>query len=97
MAELEGNSGVGYNRRGSNEFLPIHECPISAPLLWRAAEALLQIAAENSAAARWMRSAGEVEFFTTRDETKLQMTSLCGKSKPASQHFANECRSSCPN
>ncbi len=27
---------VGYSRRGTNEFLPICECPIAAPLLWRA-------------------------------------------------------------
>jgi 23S rRNA (uracil1939-C5)-methyltransferase len=74
LAEVEGAPRVGYNRRGSNEFLAIQECPISAPLLWRAAEALLQIAAENSTAARWIRGAVEVEFFTTGDEKKLQMT-----------------------
>jgi 23S rRNA (uracil1939-C5)-methyltransferase len=74
VAELDGVLRVGYNRRGSNEFLAIHECPISAPLLWRAAEALLQVAAENSTAARWLRNAVEVELFTTKDEKKLQMT-----------------------
>jgi 23S rRNA (uracil1939-C5)-methyltransferase len=73
VAELNAALSVGYNRRGSNEFLAIQQCPILAPLLWRAAEALLQVAAENSAAARWLRSAVEVEFFTTGDETKLQM------------------------
>src|SRR5580704_9792939 len=57
IAELDGALRVGYNRRGSNEFLAIRECPISAPLLWRAAEALLQVAAENSTAARWLRDA----------------------------------------
>ena len=74
VAELDGALRVGYNRRGSNEFLAIHECPISAPLLWRAAEALLQVAAENSTAARWLRNVVEVELFTTKDEKKLQMT-----------------------
>ena len=39
---------VGYNQRGSNEFLAIHECPILAPLLWRAAEALLQVGNERT-------------------------------------------------
>jgi 23S rRNA (uracil1939-C5)-methyltransferase len=74
IAELEATLRVGYNRRGSNEFLGIHECPISAPLVWRAAEALLQIATENSTMTRLLRSALEVEFFTTSDEKKLQMT-----------------------
>jgi 23S rRNA (uracil1939-C5)-methyltransferase len=74
---VEGRDGVlsvGYNRRGSNEFLAIQECPILAPILWRAAEALLQVAAENSAATRWLHGAAEAEFFSSSDEKKLQMT-----------------------
>jgi 23S rRNA (uracil1939-C5)-methyltransferase len=74
MAELDAALRVGYNRRGSNQFLAIQECPILAPLLWRAAEALLQVAAENSTAARWLRDAVEMELFSTSDEKKLQMT-----------------------
>jgi 23S rRNA (uracil1939-C5)-methyltransferase len=42
--------------------------------LWRAAEALLQVATENSAAARWLRNAEEVEFFANNDEAKLQVS-----------------------
>lgn len=74
VAELDSALSVGYNRRGSNEFLAIHECPILAPLLWRATEALLQVQAKDPAAARWVRSAVEVEFFATANEKKLQMT-----------------------
>jgi 23S rRNA (uracil1939-C5)-methyltransferase len=77
VAESDSASRVGYNWRGSNEFLAIHECPILAPLLWRAAEAFLQVAGE----ARWVRSAVEVEFFTTADEKKLQMTVFVGKQR----------------
>jgi 23S rRNA (uracil1939-C5)-methyltransferase len=73
IAELEATLRVGYNKRGSNEFLAIHECPISAPLVWRAAEALLQIATESSTSARLLRGAVEVELFTTGYEEKLQM------------------------
>ncbi len=73
VAELNTALRVGYNRRGSNEFLAIQQCPILAPILWRTAEELLHIAAENSAAARWLHNAVEVEFFTTSDEKKLQM------------------------
>jgi 23S rRNA (uracil1939-C5)-methyltransferase len=81
VEELDRVLRVGYNRRGSNEFLAIRECPILAPLLWRAVEALTQIAADNSPAARWIRSAGAVEFFTKpfADETKLQMTVFARK------------------
>jgi 23S rRNA (uracil1939-C5)-methyltransferase len=82
IAELEATLRVGYNRRASNEFLAIHECPISAPLVWRAAEALLMVAAEGSTIGRFLRGAGEVEFFTTGDEKKLQMTLFVRKVQP---------------
>jgi 23S rRNA (uracil1939-C5)-methyltransferase len=81
IAELEATQKVGYNKRGSNEFLAIHECPISAPVVWRAAEALLQVAAESSATGRLLRGAAEVEFFTTGDEKKLQMTLFVRKAQ----------------
>ena len=74
VGELNGTIRIGYNRRGSNDFLAIHECPISAPLLVRAAQALLRTGEEDPSAARWLRSATEVEFFTTGDEKALQMT-----------------------
>jgi 23S rRNA (uracil1939-C5)-methyltransferase len=64
---------VGYNRRGSNQFLAIHECPILSPLLWRAAEAFLHVATKGQTAGHWIRNTLEVEFFTTADEKKLQM------------------------
>jgi 23S rRNA (uracil1939-C5)-methyltransferase len=73
VAEVEGVLRVGYLRRGSNDFLPVTMCPIAAPVLWRAAEALLKVA-EDAEGTRWVRGAVEVEFFTTRDETALQMT-----------------------
>jgi 23S rRNA (uracil1939-C5)-methyltransferase len=72
--ELDSFLRVGYNRRGSNYFLAVQECPILAPLLWRTAEALLRVSAEDSTAARWLRGAVEVELFTTGNEEKLQMT-----------------------
>ncbi len=72
--ELDSFLRVGYNRRGSNYFLAVQECPILAPLLWRTAEALLRVSAEDSTAARWLRGAVEVELFTTGNEKKLQMT-----------------------
>jgi 23S rRNA (uracil1939-C5)-methyltransferase len=74
VAESDATLKVGYNRRGSNQFLAIHECPILAPKLWRAADALLKVAEESSVVARLLGNAAEVEFFSTDDETKLQMT-----------------------
>jgi 23S rRNA (uracil1939-C5)-methyltransferase len=82
VEDIEGALKVGYNRRGSNQFLAIQECPISAPLLWRAAESLLAAATDNnSAAGRWTRNISEVEFFTTADEKKLQMTLFVRKNQ----------------
>ncbi len=73
IAEVEGALRVGYLRRGSNEFLPVRECPIAAPLLWRAAMALFNVA-ESADAARWVKAAVEIEFFAAGDESALQMT-----------------------
>jgi 23S rRNA (uracil1939-C5)-methyltransferase len=81
VAAADGALRVGYNRRGSNEFLPIRECPIAAPLLWRAAVAFNKIGEEQSAAGRWTREAAEVEFFAAGDETKLQMTVFVRKER----------------
>jgi 23S rRNA (uracil1939-C5)-methyltransferase len=88
VEDLEDSLKVGYNRRGSNQFLAIQECPISAPLVLRAAESLLKVAADNSASERWASNISEVEFFTTADEKKLQMTLFVRKNQPG---FANLC------
>ena len=65
---------VGYSRRGTNEFLPIRECPIAAPLLWRAAEALIHLGATDANSGRWLAAISEVELFCDGEETRLQMT-----------------------
>lgn len=72
VAEVDGVFRVGYLRRGSNEFLPVTMCPIAAPLLWRAATALLKLA-EAPDATRWFKAIAEVEFFSSGDESALQM------------------------
>ena len=79
IAEFEGNLRVGYLRRGSSEFLPIQMCPISAHLLFKAAEALLHLAQQDSNISRWIQAATEIELFTTADETKLQITLFVSK------------------
>jgi 23S rRNA (uracil1939-C5)-methyltransferase len=62
---------VGYLRRGSAEFLPIQMCPIAAPVLWRVAEAFLKLSDEFTS---WIRATEEIEFFTTENEQRVQMT-----------------------
>ena len=64
---------AGYNRRGSHQMLPIRECPISAALLLRAAEAVLALAGSPAWNA-WGRELGELELFTTPGESQLQLT-----------------------
>ncbi|MDE1176583.1 MAG: 23S rRNA (uracil(1939)-C(5))-methyltransferase RlmD [Edaphobacter sp.] len=68
IAKHDGALRVGYLRRGTLEFLPVHMCPIAAPLLWRAAESLLTLN-ENP----WIQDAEEVELFANDDLTKLQL------------------------
>jgi 23S rRNA (uracil1939-C5)-methyltransferase len=87
VAQADGAIRVGYNRRGTNEFLAIGECPILAPLLWRAADALVQLATENSAAGRWAREVADVEFFTNPVATKLQMTVFVQKAQVGFEGF----------
>jgi 23S rRNA (uracil1939-C5)-methyltransferase len=57
-------------------FLPIRECPIAAPILWRASEAFL--ASINEQPRLWLRNPqqmpDQLELFTTADESRLQLT-----------------------
>ena len=65
---------VGYSRRSTNEFLPIRECPIAAPLLVRAAKCLIQLGAADANSGSWLAATSEVELFCDGGETRLQMT-----------------------
>lgn len=69
---IDGIPQAGYNRRATRDFLPIVECPIAAPILWRAAQSLLS--ATQAIIARWLPSIAEVEFHTNASEEALQMT-----------------------
>jgi 23S rRNA (uracil1939-C5)-methyltransferase len=87
---------VGYSRRGTNEFLAIRECPILAPLLWRAAATLVQLATENSAAGCWARDLREMELFTDADEQKLQMTLFVQKDRTGFNGFCERVKELVP-
>jgi len=77
VGEVDGELRAGYNRHGATggePMLPITMCPIAAPLLWRAAAALLALANTEAAVRTWIKSAEEVELFANADETSLQLT-----------------------
>jgi len=96
IKQTNGATRVGYSRRGTNEFLAIEECPILAPLLWRAANALVQVAAESSVAGRWASGIVEMELFTNSDEKKLQMAVLVAKNQTGLSGFCERMRELVP-
>jgi 23S rRNA (uracil1939-C5)-methyltransferase len=82
LAEVDGQLRAGYlrNVESSKElgatFLPITECPIAAPILWRFTEELLALL--NESAGTWLRNPNlvpdQIEIFTVADESRLQFT-----------------------
>jgi 23S rRNA (uracil1939-C5)-methyltransferase len=78
LAEVNGQLRAGYLNSSNQQpaFLPITECPIAAPILWRATEALL--AQINEPPTTWLRNPHQIpdqlELFTTADESRLQFT-----------------------
>ena len=81
--DAEGALRLGYNERGSRRFLPIRTCPISAPLLWRAAETLLALSESTVELQAWLSAATEVEFFADDKLEKLQMLLLLEGAAPS--------------
>ncbi len=69
---------IGYNRRNSNSFLPVTECPIASPLLWRAIEAAREI--YKAGLVLWPDTLTEIELFTNTQETALQASLRLGSS-----------------
>jgi 23S rRNA (uracil1939-C5)-methyltransferase len=75
--------------RSTNTFLPIVECPISAPLLWRSVQAFLQLAQTDARAAAWFDHAEEAEFFADAQQQKLLLTLHCRtQTSPRKDTFA---------
>ncbi len=81
VTSQEGALRLGYRERASTSVLPISTCPIAAPILWRAAELLLEAASRDSEMRRWMDSAPEVELFCNAGESRLQISLLCRTTK----------------
>lgn len=77
----------GYREQAGRSILPISTCPIAAPILWRAAESLLD-AATDADMRRWLESSAEVELFCNADMSRLQITLLCTTVKtPPAESF----------
>jgi 23S rRNA (uracil1939-C5)-methyltransferase len=81
LAQLDGTLHAGYIHSSTPgdttlSILPITQCPISAPTLWRATEAFLALL--NQTPTPWLRTPGvlpdQLELFTTADESGLQLT-----------------------
>jgi 23S rRNA (uracil1939-C5)-methyltransferase len=75
---------LGYRQRASNSILSITTCPIAAPILWGAAEAMLRAASHDTDMQRWLKSSAEIEFFCSADMSRLQITLLCAVEKQGS-------------
>lgn len=82
VEEVDGDIRVGYNLRQTNEFLPIAECSIAAPVLWRAAVAMEGLG--------WMRGVAEVEIFCTADGAEVQVSMTMREGRTSG--FARFCR-----
>lgn len=80
---------LGYRKRADKEILPISTCPISAPLLWRAAEAMLRLTERDAAMRRWMDLSDEVELFCDGEMARLQITMLVSSEENISAALTN--------
>jgi 23S rRNA (uracil1939-C5)-methyltransferase len=58
---------LGYRQRGSHKLLRVTHCPIAAPLLEKAVEAVERMAQETALSSLW----DEVEFFTNGEQDQL--------------------------
>jgi 23S rRNA (uracil1939-C5)-methyltransferase len=107
LAEIDCKLRAGYlsthssnlePRTSSLSFVPITQCPIAAPILWNATEALLGLI--NQRSSQWLEgppfTLDQLELFTTADESQLQISLYArtfAKSLPAK--FAAELDSLC--
>ena len=78
MGFEEAQTPKSNSQSGTPAFLPITQCPIAAPILWRAAEAFLALA--NRQSGLWLRgpqhALDQLELFTTADESRLQLSAF---------------------
>jgi len=66
---------IAYRGRRSHDLIPVHECPIAAPILLTAARRIQAFLAENPA----QFPISELELFTNQDESQLQIALFAQK------------------
>jgi 23S rRNA (uracil1939-C5)-methyltransferase len=104
LADRNGQLRAGYltspTPSQQPEFLPITQCPIAAPILWHAAEALVALLQQRRSL--WIERApftlDQLELFTTADQAQLQLslilrTSARNLPKRLTTDFAALCES----
>ncbi len=92
VGEVDGELRVGYNRAGASggePLLPITMCPIAAPVLWSAAQAMVTLARTEAVVRAWLAAAVELELFASDDESALQLTVF--SRRPPMAGFAKFC------
>ena len=84
QAGADGALEFGYSLAASNVFLPVRMCPIAAPVLWRAVEALRAVAAEKKLRG-WLADASEVELFSDGEQKAVQMQLFLHEAGPVTR------------
>jgi 23S rRNA (uracil1939-C5)-methyltransferase len=69
---------LGYFRFGSQEFLPVRECPISSPLINRTMARLLELRGLNCPASVEEATVEEIELFADATDERLLAWAFCG-------------------
>lgn len=88
----------GYRGWRSHEVIPIGECPIAAPLLFRAAEAVAAFLGHDSTPV----PITEIELFTNHDASRLLVTLFCeealrgGTQQPELESWLSRLQASLP-
>ena len=76
------NGEIGYRGRRSHEIVPIHECPIAAPILIETALRIGEFLAERATPA----PISELELFTNQNESQILLTLFCEKAPESGAH-----------
>ena len=74
---------LGYRERKEKRIFAADVCPIAAPLLWSAAEAIVSLAQSDADVKRWLNATAEVELFCDGAMSKLQITLLVKDARAA--------------
>jgi 23S rRNA (uracil1939-C5)-methyltransferase len=94
QVQVRPDFAAGYFRFGSNDLLPVEQCPISSPLINRGIASLWQ----SGRAGKVVQGVREVEFFANADDTQLLLDVACTADarRAAVRVWAEELRAALP-